>query len=126
MGRRSKRLSERSREVADGKPALVSQICEADLPVQVFPQEVNHSTFLPRCQSTAIGPSRFEGRSVPLCYVSAKQKTEIIQEEFTRRLLGAKRWQDHLCHLMEDFVKGSVLALNILDMGDIEAIRKRV
>jgi hypothetical protein len=58
--------------------------------------------------------------------VSAKQQAEIIQEEFTRRLLGAKRWQDHLCHLMEDFVKGSVLALKVLDIGDLEAIRKRV
>jgi hypothetical protein len=27
---------------------------------------------------------------------------------------------------MEDFVKGSVLALKILDIGDLEAIRKRV
>ena len=84
MRRSSKRASEGSREVADGKPALAGQICEPDLPVQVFLQKLSHSTLLPRYESTATCLRCNERRSIPLRYMSAKQKTEVIEKELLK------------------------------------------
>ena len=60
--------------MADGKPALAGQICEPDLPVQVFLQKLSHSTLLPRYESTATCLRCNERRSIPLRYMSAKQE----------------------------------------------------
>jgi len=72
--------------VADGKPALMRQIREPDLPIQVFLYNFSHSTLLPRRQSTAIYLHCIKRWSVTLRDISAKQQTEMIEEEFTKHL----------------------------------------
>lgn len=82
----SKRSSERSCEVADGQTALVGQIRESDLAVEVFSQKISRSALLPRRETTAISLSRPKRRSIPLGDMSAKQKAEIIEEEIAEQL----------------------------------------
>ena len=79
--RRSKRLPERFREMADGQATFTRQGREAERPVELFGEQLSRAALLPRRETATVLPLGAERRGEGVGHVRAKEQTEIVQKE---------------------------------------------
>src|SRR5271168_287173 len=112
-----KRSPERSRKMADGKPAFLGKGFQFYLAVQMLLEQFHNAASLPRCQTAFELRNSFGSLTILRDKVRTNCHGERIDEQLREHLRPIQAWQNQLRQVIDGGVGSSVNAVETLNSG---------